>query len=215
MRPLWVRLREVAGWLAFERRYDLRTSEEVGLDELGIAGRERQYYKPTGWFVLRRILPRREVSPEDVFIDYGSGMGRVVFQAAATYPFKRVIGLELSEDLNAIARDNVERNRDKLRCRDVEIVTADALQYEVPSDVTVAFFANPFTGELFGAVLDRLIEAVDRHPRPLRLIYHNPIEHERILATGRFRPVRTLRGMRPGREWSRSNSTRMYELIAA
>ena len=213
LRPAWVRLRDLGGRLAFERRYDIETSEEVGLEELGIAARDRKYYKPTGWLTLRRVLPRREVSSEDVFIDYGSGMGRVVFQAAASYPFRRVIGLELSERLNEIARANVERNRERLRCRDVEIVTADALAYELPPDVTVAFFANPFTGDLFGAVIDRLLEGLDRHPRRLRLIYHNPVEHERLMATGRVRPVRRLRGWRPGADWSRSNSTRMYEVL--
>jgi hypothetical protein len=163
--------------------------------------------------VLRRVLPRREVGADDVFIDIGSGMGRVVFQAAG-YPFKRVIGVELSEELNRVARANIENNRDRLFCRDVELVTADATDYRLPDDVTVAYFANPFTGDIFRTVIEQLLESLDRRPRRLRLIYRNPVEHDYLMSTGRFRPVRRLRGWRPTEEWSVSNSTRMYEAQA-
>ena len=61
--------------------------------------------------MLRRILPAREVEPHDVFLDIGCGMGRAVYQAAANYPFKRVIGVELSHELTQAARRNIERNR--------------------------------------------------------------------------------------------------------
>ena len=34
-------------------------------------------------------------------------------------------------------------------------------------DVTVAFFANPFHGPVFAAVVAKLIESVDRRPRTM------------------------------------------------
>jgi hypothetical protein len=147
-----------------------------------------------------------------VFVDFGSGMGRVVFQAALWYPFRQVIGVELSARLHEIAEDNIARNRSRLRCRDVDLVRADVLDYPVPDDVTVAFFDNPFTGHIFAAVLDRLLGSVDRAPRTVTIVYFNPVEHERLLATGRVRLVRQVRGLRPGREWARSNATYVYTL---
>jgi len=119
-------------------------------------------------------------------------------------------GVELSEQLNEVAQRNLERNRARLRCRSFELVAADVLEYEIPDDVTVAFFANPFRGATFATVIERLLESLDRHPRRLRLIYRNPVEHEHLMATGRFRPIKRLRGMRPTAAWSRSNSTVMY-----
>jgi predicted RNA methylase len=169
-------------------------------------------YKPAPWLVLRRALPRRSVRPGDVFVDFGSGMGRVVFQAALWYPFRRVIGVELAARLHRIAQDNIDRNRARLRCRDVRLVRADVLDYVVPDDVTVVFFDNPFTGHIFATVLDRLLASADRAPRTVTIIYFNPVEHERLLATGRIRLVRRVRGLRPGREWARSNATHVYEL---
>ena len=55
------------------------------------------------------------------------------------------------------------------------------MDYEVPDDVTVAFFDNPFVGRIFATVVDRLIASVDQAPRRLRIIYFNPVEHERVM----------------------------------
>jgi hypothetical protein len=62
-------------------------------------------------------------------------------------------------------------------------------------------------------VVGRLFESVDRHPRRLRIVYGNPVEEDALMRTGRVRPVRTLRGWRPGAEWARSNSFRLYEVV--
>ncbi len=200
-------------WL--ERRSGIHTAAEVELAELELDAPGRERYKPAGWFTLRRVLPPRTVGPEDVFIDVGSGMGRVVFQAARTYSFRRVIGVEISEELTRKARANIDRTRERLRCQDVVLVSADIVDYEFPDDVTVVFFNNPFVGDIFAAAVEGLIASVDRRPRRVRVIYFNPVEHDMLMRTGRFQPVRRQRGMRPTAEWSRSNSTQMYEVIGS
>jgi SAM-dependent methyltransferase len=194
-----------------ERRAGIRTEGDLSPEELGISHEHQQRYRPSQWLALRRILAPGDVGPDDVFIDFGSGMGRVVYQAAAHYRFRRVIGVELSCHLHAIAVDNIERTRDRVRCRDVELVCADALSYEIPDDVTVVYMGNPFSGPIFASVLQRLVASVERNPRRLRLLYFNPVEEATVLAAG-FRHTKTARGLRPGREWSRTNSTRRYEL---
>lgn len=209
LKPPYVLVRAAAVRL-LERRAGIRTEGHFTPEELGFAPEHRQRYQPTHWFALRRILPPREVGPDDVFIDFGSGMGRVVYQAAAGYPFARVVGVELSERLHAIARENLERTRSRLRCPDVELVAADVLDYEIPDDVTVAFFANPFSGHVFASVVQRLVASQERRPRRLRVVYVNPVEEGMLLDAG-FREVRRLRGWRPGPEWSRSNAVRLYE----
>jgi|SRR3954467_6239276 hypothetical protein len=208
VKPPYVAVRNRLGKAMFAPGADLRTDELVSLDSLGLDAPERVGYKTAPWSMLPRILPRREVSPEDVFIDYGSGMGRVVYQAASRYQFKRVIGLELSEELNRIARANLDRNARLLHAGDVELITADVLSWVPPPDITVACFVNPFTGATFATAVQRLLDAVHG---PLRIIYFNPIEHDALLATGRLKVVRRLRGWRPQHDWSRSNSAIMYK----
>jgi len=204
---VWVRDRITD--LLFERRLGVRTSGVVELDELGIAAEGRVRYRPIGWLMLRRILPPSTVTADDVFLDIGSGMGRAVLLAAA-YPFRRVIGVELSGRLIDIAQDNLDGIRGRLRCKDISFVNADAVNYEIPDDVTIVFMYNPVRGSNFAAVLQNVLDSYDRRPRMLRLVYANPIEDSTLLATGRIRMIRQLRGFRPGPEWSRSNSCRLY-----
>jgi tRNA G46 methylase TrmB len=40
-------------------------------------------------------LPESEVGHDDVLLDVGSGMGRIVYQAACSYPLRRVVGVDL------------------------------------------------------------------------------------------------------------------------
>lgn len=184
-------LRNNVGALLFERRYGVQTSGKVMLDKFGLAGADRVYYSPANWRTLRRSLRRQETTDSDVFIDLGSGMGRMVLEAAR-YPFRRVIGVELAKQLNDIARSNLDNTRLRLRCEQIELVQSDVLDYEIPSDVTIVFMNNPFRGTVFATVIENLIASVDRHPRPVRLIYGNPVEEAFLLGTGRFKRVRTV-----------------------
>jgi SAM-dependent methyltransferase len=136
----------------------------------------------------RRMLPRAlrfvGVSDRDTFVDFGCGKGRVVHQAAKR-PFRRVIGVEIAPALAEFARGNLATRRHRHRCPNVEIVVADAKDYRVPDDLTIAYFWHPFTGETLEAVLRGIVDSIDRQPRRVRLIYlgHHAAE---VLATGRF-----------------------------
>jgi hypothetical protein len=210
--PLWSSAQN--GFIrVIEHRNRIRTRGFITPEELGIAHPERVEYTPTPWFGLRQALPVEWVRSDDVFVDFGSGMGRVVFQAAAYYPFKRVIGIELSRELHEVAQVNIERSRDRLRCRDIELVNCDVGSYEVPDDVTVVYFFNPFTGQTFSLVIDRLLASVARNPRSVRIVYRNPREHGRLMATGQIRLVKRIRRPRPGPDWMLSASTHVYEVL--
>jgi hypothetical protein len=210
IKPAYLPLRARVSRSIYARGADLETDGQIWLEDLGLAAPGRGRYGPAQWSVLPRILPVREVSDDDVFIDYGSGMGRVVYQAAARYRFKRVIGLELSDHLNQIAQANLDRNSARLRCSNIQLITADAVEYEPPPDVTVAFFYNPFNGEIFETALNKLLANAERR---LRIIYRYPVEHELMRRDPRLTEHKRLRGWRPGKAWSFSNSTIMYEYL--
>lgn len=211
MRRPYDKLRRTVSQLAYERRYGVRTAELIPLDQLGIAAEGRGYYVAASWRTLRRTLSRKEIGPQDVFVDFGSGMGRMVLEAAR-FPFGRVIGIELSEQLHDIALANVRNTRQRLRCKDVQLVCGDALTFEIPNDVTVVFFNNPFQGPVFASVIDRLIETVDRNPRQIKVIYYNPVEQQTLLDTGRAQLLRTLQHARRRVEGSPFGLTSVYVL---
>ena len=184
----WSRLAGRCGDLLFERGVETsRHSEEVFHYHP-----DRVWYEASGWSYLPRILRQRDVGEHDVFVDFGSGKGRVLLQAAR-YRFGRVIGVEISEALNEVARANIASRRERLRCGAIELVTADASEYEIPDSMTVGYFYYPFVGETFRRVIDNIVASLDRNPRRVRLIYALPTMEDHILATGRFRAVRSSR----------------------
>jgi SAM-dependent methyltransferase len=149
----------------------------------------------SGHLWLYRAMWRSRVRPGDAFLDYGSGNGRILLHAARL-PFARVIGLDLDERASAVARSNALAAASRRRCRRIEVITADATAWNVPEDVMFIYLYNPFRDEVFRGMLDRVLESLDRRPRPLRLLYANPVCAEMVLATGRFRRLRTSRGLR-------------------
>jgi SAM-dependent methyltransferase len=174
------------GALLFERR--LKTSRSVGGDKLGLTDGQNPY-APSGWSYLKRGLRGYPVNRNDVFVDFGSGKGRIIYQAARL-PFGRVVGIDLSEDLNEIARQNIERNRSRLRCQNVDFITGDMTTTPVPDEMTVAYMFNSVNGELFQRLMANIVASLDRRPRRVRLIYANPEEAATIARTGRFQMIR-------------------------
>ena len=147
-------------------------------------------YRPTAWLTLHELFRRLDVTERDVFLDVGSGMGRVLL-VAARRPFKRVIGVEQNVEMTEIARRNVERSRRRLRCQDVELVAADVLDWEIPDDLSVVYLYCPFPEHVLERFMERLLASLDRSPRELQLIYNFSTTGNRdtILRTGRAQPV--------------------------
>jgi SAM-dependent methyltransferase len=208
-RPAARELRDRIAQLVYLRTTGLETARGVDLSELGLDAPERTFYEATEWGALRRALPPSQVSSEDVFLDIGCGMGRVLL-LASRYRFRRVRGVDLAPELTAIARRNVER----LGAGHVEVHTADVTTWDVPDDTTVVFMNNPFTGETFSRSLAQLIASLERRPRTVRLVYRHALEHERVLATGCARVVgETRSGPRRGRRLRPSGTNLLtYEL---
>lgn len=109
-----------------------------------------------------------------VFIDFGSGKGRVIL-LASEFPFKRVVGVESSEELHRIAAKNIKCYRAaNQRCFDIESVNDDARFYKIPSEPAVLYFFNPFGQEVMSQVLQNIRESLDTHPRDIIIIYLSP-----------------------------------------
>jgi SAM-dependent methyltransferase len=220
LEPADIRFRLRQGYLAGRRvlasrlidaRRGSDTATEMNLEDVGLAHPDRVRYEPTTWIDLRRVLRYRDVDQDDVFLDYGCGKGRVLL-VAARQPYRRVVGVDISPHLCAIAEANLERDRTRRRCGSVEVVAADVTEWEVPDDVTVVFMHNPFRGATFERAIARLLASQDRNPRTLRVIYRVPMEADRMMATGRAQLFETVRGLRPGAQWSNKMATHIYEL---
>ena len=166
----------------WERRLGIETAGDHLLAQEGLARPAYHDHSPSSVLDLRRALRIASPSPEsDTFIDFGSGRGRVVLMAAML-PFRRVIGVEISPQLNEVARRNLEIARSRLSCQEVELVTASADQYEVPHDVTVVYFYNPFSGDVLNRVVANVRRSLEAAPRRLTVVYGTPPHFERAVA---------------------------------
>jgi SAM-dependent methyltransferase len=171
-----------------ERRYlGASTGADIWPKELGY---EYGMYRGSSWLVLREVFRTLEIAEDDVFVDVGSGMGRVVLMAARRR-FKRVIGIERSSQLNQVAEGIIDRHRHRLACQDIELLSVDALEWSVPDDLTVVYLFCPFPESVFEQLVERLLASLDRAPRPMRLIYYfSTLQDSEILAsTGRARRI--------------------------
>jgi SAM-dependent methyltransferase len=149
----------------------------------------------SGYLFVARGLWGRRVSTKDVFLDYGSGNGRVLL-AAGRFRFGRIIGLEQNAPECEFARSNARIAAPRLRCPNIEVIEGDATVWPVPDDVTYIYMFNPFWGEVFQAMLARVFESLERRPRELTIIYAYPTCAQEMLDTGRFERVRVSRGPR-------------------
>jgi len=150
---------------AFDRRFGVTTR---GYSDLR--------YEPTPAPALAKTLEALPVDPSElVFIDIGSGKGKVVL-LASTYPFKKVIGVELYEEFHAVAVDNLARfPRERRRAADVVLECVDAAEYQFPPEPSVVYFFNPFAEDILASVLENLEASMEAHPRPLYVIFYAPI----------------------------------------
>jgi len=116
---------------------------------------------------IRKILEHLQLTPADVFVDIGSGKGRVLC-CAARYPVVRAVGVDLSEPFCEAARENARRLRGRRAPIVVENAMAEDFDY---SDATALFLFDPFGP----TTLHSLLEGIGRRPhRDLRIAYANP-----------------------------------------
>jgi len=163
----------------YERGFEVQTRGQIRLETLGICNPDSAEYAPTsygGFFKAMRHVPDKT----GAFVDYGSGLGRILV-AATTFPFSRIIGIELSAAL-------IERCRVNLGGRDVQLVCQDAAQYRVPRDVTVFHFFNPFGGATLRAVVTDMARSLHEAPRQAWVVFANPWFIEPLMRAGEIIP---------------------------
>jgi len=111
-----------------------------------------------------------------VFIDFGSGKGRAIL-LATEFPFRRIVGLEFSEKLHGIAENNVTHFKSNMaKCRNVELLCIDVMDYCLPDEPLVCYFCNPFDETLMTKVISNIRRSFLAKPREIFVVYYNAKE---------------------------------------
>lgn len=172
---------KLAGWRArrFDRRHRIETNTVVPVaamhDVPEDLARHAVHYEPTTLPKFERAMRALAIDhARFTFVDYGSGKGRVLL-LAARYPFRRVIGVEMSAALNDVAAANVEAfGRGGSLAAPIELHCADAREFPVPDGDLVAYFYNPFDELVLREVWEKLRKSLRLAPRELAVVYINP-----------------------------------------
>ena len=140
-------------------------------------------YQPTDAASFREMLEALQEKTnlhfrDFTFLDLGSGKGRTLLMAS-DYPFRCIVGVELLPSLERIAQENLRRYKsDSQQCFALELIRGDATVFPLPIEPLVVYLFNPFPESGLRRVVSNLKQSLDRNPRPLYLLYYNPLlEH--------------------------------------
>lgn len=170
-----------------ERRLGIDTARYIKTHDAGITNPDAVAYCPIAYASFFRVMRELSDIPGGSFIDFGSGLGRVVC-CAATMPFKRVTGVELSAELHRKAVDNIAKARPRFRCQDVVLLRMNAADFQISSDMTVFHFFNPFHRETLRAVISNIARSLAANPRLIRIVFASPWEMSEIMKSGEIIP---------------------------
>jgi SAM-dependent methyltransferase len=136
-------------------------------------------YQPTDPALFHEMLDKLDIDfRQFVFIDIGSGKGRVLLMAA-DYPFRKIVGVELLPELHRIAQENIRKYKsESQKCFSIESVCRDARDFVFPPEPMVLYLFNPLPEWGLVTLLANLERSLAQDPSPLFVLYHNPLlEH--------------------------------------
>jgi SAM-dependent methyltransferase len=162
----------------FDRRHDVKTSGLIWGERLR-SGHKEDYWA-TGYYGIApsafwRAMDKLSLEwPRYTFVDVGCGKGRALM-LALRYPFRRVLGIELSPELARAAKENLRRFEAKWRMDvPVDAVAGNAMRLELPSGPPVLYLYHPFAAPVMKKFLAHLEASFQDEQREVYLLYTNP-----------------------------------------
>lgn len=180
---VWMTLRYLLIWLlsykpfddrAFDKRHGTDTGGMVPTRDLDIADDavkwQSNLYLGSPARVTRRIIDGLDIDPaEFTFVDYGSGKGRALF-VAAEYPFREVVGVEISAALHAAAQVNLQRYRGPADTGRIRLWCGNALDFKLPAGNLVLHMYHPVGPEVLRELLRHICAGADTGTGPRRIL---------------------------------------------
>ncbi len=133
------------------------------------------FYVPTTGSVIYEILGKLPLEPNRYsFVDMGSGKGRALL-VASEFPFKKIVGVELSAHLHGIAEENIGRYLPaSQQCKTFSLQCMNAIDYVFGQEPVVLFLFDPFGKEILRRVLANLEASLKAAPREVFVVYVFP-----------------------------------------
>ena len=169
-----------------EKKYNINTTgadELKNLSKKGIDISHATMYMPISYLLVEKIFSQLPPKPGIHFLDIGCGKGRALC-VAAHKGYNNITGIDFSKELCNDAIANLHTAKQKFPALQYEVITKDAMNFEIPADVDRIFLFNPFDVVIMGAVVFNIMESARQYPREIIVAYANPLYEELFLEEG-------------------------------
>lgn len=164
----------------YDTYFDVNTKGLVSKEDLGIHHLESVEYSTISY---RHIISALNKLPVDkatsTLLDYGCGKGRAII-AAAAFQYNKIIGVELADIIN-IAKSNIDKMKHR-KTKNVVFEQCDAQDFNVPSDINIIYFFNPFIGSLLENVTRNIYSSYIKTPRKIYIVYFNNDHFDKVIS---------------------------------
>lgn len=109
--------------------------------------------------MIREMLHRAQVGPDDVVYDLGSGDGRILLAAVTEFGAGRAVGYEIREDLCSVATNKVrESNLEE----SIRIINGDLFDADLSDASVITLYLGSETNEVLRPKLEKCARANTR-----------------------------------------------------
>lgn len=146
----------------------------TGLDFTGrVENSNKKLRGYEGCYPVGNVLRKINITDADSVLDIGCGKGLFLYYATK-YKFKRIDGIEYSEDLVKRAKTNSTIIGDDR----IHIYHADARSFSHFGDYNCYFINNPFDAEILEQVLKAILHSHNNDNETITVIYQFPFNRD-------------------------------------
>lgn len=132
--------------------------------------KDSHHYEPPAHSTIKGIIKLIKPSFQDTVYVLGSGKGRSAFHFARLR-IKKVVGIEISDELYEISKNNAERVRGLKS--PIVFLMSDVVDVDF-GDGTIFFMFNPFGEKTLSTVLNKIESICKNSKQRILIIYVHP-----------------------------------------
>jgi len=170
---------------AFDDFLSIDTMECIGAER---PTEDNNIYQATYYRDLVTIFDMVSMEPEDTLVDFGCGLGRVLFYGNSRH-YCRTTGIEADRQVYDKLLENAAGYQKRFYDQEDRMLfyNMPAQEYEIADDDNYFYFFNPFSAEIFRSVIDNIIDSVSRCPRDIYLmLYYPTFEYQKVMRDSRY-----------------------------
>ena len=167
---------------SFDSFLGIETIAETAFGDMDVClpvNEEDNNYEVTYYNDLVTMFDEISMEPEDTLVDFGCGLGRVLFYCNSRH-YCRTVGIENNARVYDRLLTNAASYQSKFLDQEerMQFLNVEAEAYEIGDEDNYFYFFNPFSSATFKKVLDNIIASVRRQPRDIELLIEKIVVNE-------------------------------------